>query len=232
MRHILVALPIVGVIIAALLQLWLWLCGLLDFGTLLFAAGLTLVPVLLTGGIHLDGYCDTVDALSSRASREKKLAILKDPCIGAFALIGTAAYLLAYFALASELPANPSVIGLLGVACVQSRAVGAFASVAFPLAKHSDILSETRQGVGRPAALVCTLWFIAAFCVGLMLEWRYALAIVAGALIALLYARVMSKRQFGGISGDIAGFTIQMSEILALLALVLVENLAEKVVLL
>ena len=33
-------------------------------------------------GIHLDGYCDTVDALASHASREKKLEILKDSSAG------------------------------------------------------------------------------------------------------------------------------------------------------
>ncbi|MDR2491847.1 MAG: adenosylcobinamide-GDP ribazoletransferase [Coriobacteriales bacterium] len=224
MRHILVALPFVGVIVAGLLQLWLWLSGLLGFGQALFACGLTLVPVLLTGGIHLDGYCDTVDALSSRGDTEKKLAILKDPHIGAFALIGVAAYLLAYFALACELTPSVTVVGLLGVAAVQSRAVGVFASIAFATARHSDLLSATRQGAGRPAAVVCALWFVAAGAVGFLLEWRIALAAALGALVALVYARVMSRRQFGGMSGDVAGFTIQMCEILALLALVLTEK--------
>ena len=43
------------------------------------AAGFCLIPVWVTGGIHLDGYADTCDALSSYGDREKKLEILKDP---------------------------------------------------------------------------------------------------------------------------------------------------------
>ena len=42
------------------------------------AAAFCLVPVAITGGIHLDGYADTSDALSSYGDREKKLEILKD----------------------------------------------------------------------------------------------------------------------------------------------------------
>ena len=47
-----------------------------------------LIPILVTGGFHLDGYMDVKDALSSFADREKKLEILKDPNVGSFAIIG------------------------------------------------------------------------------------------------------------------------------------------------
>mgnify|MGYP000107976858 CR=1 FL=1 len=46
------------------------------------AAAFCLVPVAVTGGIHLDGYADTSDALSSYGDREKKLEILKDSTVG------------------------------------------------------------------------------------------------------------------------------------------------------
>ena len=45
-----------------------------------------LIPVLITGGIHLDGLLDTADALSSYKTKEEKLEILKDSHAGAFAL--------------------------------------------------------------------------------------------------------------------------------------------------
>ena len=64
------------------------------------AAGFALIPVWITGGIHLDGYADTCDALSSYGDREKKLEILKDPHCGAFAVIRLCSYFLAYFACA------------------------------------------------------------------------------------------------------------------------------------
>ena len=49
--------------------------------------------------IHMDGFLDTMDALNSYGSREKKLEILKDSRTGAFAVIGFGLYLVASLAL-------------------------------------------------------------------------------------------------------------------------------------
>ena len=54
-----------------------------------------LIPVLVTGGIHLDGLLDTADALSSWQTRERRLEILKDSHAGAFAIIVCCGYFLA-----------------------------------------------------------------------------------------------------------------------------------------
>ena len=72
MRYMLCCLPLVGAVIAGALYVWMLLSRELGFGKVLYAAGLTLLPVLLSGGIHLDGFCDTADALSSHAAPERK----------------------------------------------------------------------------------------------------------------------------------------------------------------
>ena len=87
MRHTLSFFPLVGAVLGLLFCAAARICALLNLGPVLTAAVLTALPVLLTGGIHLDGYCDTIDALSSHAPREKKLQILKDSNAGAFAVI-------------------------------------------------------------------------------------------------------------------------------------------------
>ena len=83
MRYALCAFPLIGGVIGALWSL----CGALPLPDMIRAGGFCLIPVLVTGGIHLDGYADTSDALSSYGNREKKLEILKDPRCGAFAVI-------------------------------------------------------------------------------------------------------------------------------------------------
>mgnify|MGYP000057866405 FL=1 len=96
MRYAMCAFPLIGVVIGAA---WC-VCGALPLPGLAKAAGFALIPVWITGGIHLDGYADTCDALSSYGDREKKLEILKDPHCGAFAVIRLCSYFLAYFACA------------------------------------------------------------------------------------------------------------------------------------
>ena len=67
------------------------------------------MPVAVTGGIHLDGYADTSDALSSYGDREKKLEILKDSHCGAFAVIRLCSYFVAYFGLCGSVQFTPRV---------------------------------------------------------------------------------------------------------------------------
>ena len=93
-RYTLYAFPLVGLAVGGGLLLWTWLAGALGLGQLLWAAGMTAIPLLITGGIHLDGFCDVCDALASHQSRERKLEILKDSHTGAFAIICCGLYLL------------------------------------------------------------------------------------------------------------------------------------------
>ena len=86
MRYTMCFFPLVSIPIALLVLLWFYFCQWLHIHSFLFACVIATIPVLVTGGIHLDGYCDTVDALSSRQPREKKLEILKDPKTGAVLL--------------------------------------------------------------------------------------------------------------------------------------------------
>ena len=71
MRYSLCAFPLVGVVIGLLSFGWGKLCMTLALPDLLRGAGYCLIPVLSTGGIHLDGYADTWDALSSHAGSKR-----------------------------------------------------------------------------------------------------------------------------------------------------------------
>ena len=86
--------PLVGLAVGAVLWLWLALAGWLGFGVVFTAALALLPPIALSGGNHRDGCCDTCDALSSHQSRERKLEIMADPHVGAFAVQGCGLLLL------------------------------------------------------------------------------------------------------------------------------------------
>ena len=107
MKHALCFFPLVGLIQGLFLALWLWLAEevfrLSPAMTGLWAAAL---PVLITGGIHMDGFLDTMDGVCSYGDREKKLEILKDPHLGAFAVIYTFAYMLLYAGASCEFAAR------------------------------------------------------------------------------------------------------------------------------
>ena len=145
MRYALCAFPLIGGVIGALWSL----CGALPLPDMIRAGGFCLIPVLVTGGIHLDGYADTSDALSSYGDREKKLEILKDPHCGAFAVIRLCTYFLAYFCVAFCIRFSPRVGLCWTLALVLERGLSGLAVAAFPMAKNTGLAHTLCHG-GRP----------------------------------------------------------------------------------
>jgi len=206
MRYMICALPLVGAVIGLCLWLWAWLMKVLGCGLFLQAAGFTLLPVVVTGGIHLDGFGDTLDALASHAEPERKREILKDPRAGTFAVIGVAAYLLLYFALCTELPPDTNTLLLLGLLHVLSRVWCALSVVTFQASSGKGLLKTLKAPAdGKQAA-------------------RAAAAMLVTVLGCALYVLAMSRRQFGGMSGDLAGYLLQLGELSMLAVLVLIRK--------
>lgn len=121
------------------------------------AAVLVALPVAVTGGIHLDGLCDTSDALASWAPRERKLEIMHDPQAGAFGVIGVVVYLILQFSLFTALPLTAGAFLALLCSLVFSRALSGLAVECWPAARADGMavgLSPAKKRAGdRRAAL-------------------------------------------------------------------------------
>ena len=120
---------------------------------------------LVTGGIHLDGYADTCDALASCGDTAKKLAILKDPHCGAFAVIRLCSYFAAYLMLCACVQFTPRTGALWTLALMGERMLSGLAVAAFPLAKntglaHTFATAADRRTVCRVLAAGCLLWAV------------------------------------------------------------------------
>ena len=135
MKNVLCFFPWVGAVAGVLVWLWFRVSDQFGFGVMLRASVAVLIPVLVTGGIHLDGLLDTADALSSGQTRERRLEILKDSHAGAFAIIVCCGYFLAAFGIWTE--AGAEDIGVLAVGFILSRALNGFGICTFPCAKNS-----------------------------------------------------------------------------------------------
>lgn len=220
--------PVVGVVIALLLGIWLGLCEMLDFGPFLRAAVSLLLPIAVSGAIHLDGFCDTSDALGSHQSREKKLEILKDSHTGAFAIICCCLYLIFFFSVWCEVEPEGRTLWVLSLGPVLSRSLSGLAAVSWPNARGSGLLATFTQPMEAQKARAVLLVWVAVCAVAMIaLDPVTGTAAVAGAGLSFLYYFVMSRRQFGGITGDLAGFFLQVCECAMVLAVVLAQRLEE-----
>lgn len=221
MKYAVCFFPLVGVVAGGLVLLWVWACKALAVGAVLRAAGAAVLPLLVSGGIHMDGLCDTADALASHQSRERKLDILKDSHTGAFAIIVCAGYLLLSFGALSQ-PEGWRAWGIIAVGFALSRALSGLSLANLKGARPSGMLQAFADASHRGVVTAVMLLFILLCAVGMLL-----LSPVSGsaALLAcaacLLYYRHMAYKQFGGITGDLAGFFLQLCELGIALAVAL-----------
>lgn len=214
MRYALCAFPLVGAVCAILWWGWVQVCIWFAVPELLRGAGLCLIPVLVTGGIHLDGYADTCDALASCASREKKQEILSDPRCGAFAVIRLCTYFMAHLALCIALRPDGKALWAMGLAFMLERGLSGLAIARFPLAKstglaHTFATSADRIAAGRILIAVCLLAGAGMIALGGIPGGVMVLA----AVLVFWHYRITADRQFGGLSGDLAGWFLQRSEL-------------------
>lgn len=217
MRYALCFMPVIGLVIWVVSMLWLMLCIRLRVVPALFAAVAVLVPIVISGGIHMDGFIDTADAISSHGDKEKKLEILKDSHVGAFGVLFAAGQLLLSFGLWQQLYARPALAALVAVGYVVSRCLNALSIATFPTARDSGLVYIFAGNASKKAVVVTVSAVLAAMvllCVYVSVLWGL-IACGAAAGYFLLHRR-FCLGQFGGNTGDLAGFLLQNTELLFL----------------
>jgi cobalamin 5'-phosphate synthase/cobalamin synthase len=210
-----VVFPVVGAGIGALcvvvLELFSWPIGEAQ-GLPAPLSGILLVALTawITGGMHLDGLADMTDGFGGGSSREEVLRIMGESTVGAF---GTVALILLIGAKVTAL----SVLLERGVAIpylIIAPTLGRWASVVL-----GRFLPYARSGGGLGAALTDHVgWrelFGATVLAGgitfLVTIWYGLICWVAVILVTLVVGR-FSKRRIGGITGDVLGANIELSE--------------------
>ncbi len=226
-RYALCFFPFVGAVVGVLFLLWQFVCGWLEIGFFLKSIGSVLIPLLVTGGIHVDGYCDVIDAKSSYADRETKLKIMSDPHVGSFAVMGLVGYFLLQTALFSETDHTDTTL-LIAYGYILSRALSGIAAVTFKSAKNGGTLQSFAKPAHKKVTLIVLSCITAAVCGAMLLTNPLTGGIVLlGAGGSLLYYRIYAYKNFGGITGDLAGWFLQICEMGILILAVIGEKVTE-----
>ena len=219
-RYSLCFFPLIGLVIGAVMAGWLWLCDALGVGSMLRGCIGALIPLLITGGIHMDGFMDTCDALASWQPKERRLEILKDSHVGAFAVIGCCGYLVLAAGLLSEMTME---FALLLVLCfVASRAASAATSVSLKPARAAGMLrSFTKTAQSCAVVSSSGVYFALCLLVCLLSGWTIACLCAATVFGCVVFYKRLAYAQFGGVTGDLAGWLLQVTE-LALMTVIVV----------
>lgn len=215
-----VCLPFVGMVLGAAELAIFKLCLYFGINNPVISLIMSVFPIAFTGGIHLDGFMDCHDAFASHSSKERMLQIMKDSNIGAFACIHMLIYELSFFVFTFLLPKKDEVLLMLAVIFSLSRAMGAFALLNLQGARNSGMgkaLKDISDKKSSGYILIFEIVIIILF--GLFINLKSAVFIVSGAILSYLYCTNKIKRLFSGITGDLAGWLLSLSELVMLIAL-------------
>ncbi len=212
MKYHLIFFPWIGAVIAGLEFLFKMFADAFALPKLVFTLIAVAIPLIVTGGFHLDGYMDTSDALSSYQSREKRLEILKDPHIGAFSVIRLCTYGLVLIAAVYSMD-NRAFYAWICMFFV-ARAVSGICVIRYKKAKTSGLL-KTEADTAADKIVVILLGIqtvVVAIIAGVLFSYTWD-ACLAALVVAILYYVYTAYTKFGGITGDLAGWFLCIAEL-------------------
>lgn len=204
--------PVVGLVLGAILLALDYLARMVvpsPASSALVVVGLA----ALTGALHLDGLADTADGLFGGRDREQRLAIMRDPHNGAFGFVAVAAVLLLKWAALISLEGWLRMGSLLLVPSLARWSVLPSMTL-FPAAKGEGMGFAVRSVSCWPQVVLGS-----AVAVGLSLTvfWPAGPALLALALVVALSIGVYATSRLGGVTGDVFGCTVEVSEAALLL---------------
>ena len=212
--------PLVGVIIGSMLAVLAWLGN--NFLTPLVTAGLILtLEVAITGGLHLDGFMDTMDGLYSGRSRERILEIMKDSRVGAHSVMALVILFILKAALLVEIAPGLLIPGLILMPMV-GRLGQVLAAVRFPYIRPEGLGKLFKDYVGPSQlwpGIVLSLgasWLAFNY-------WGPLLITLMLAVMALQGKYITNK--LGGLTGDVYGAICEISEVVFLMFIYFIGRL-------
>ncbi len=209
--------PLVGLIMGSIVALLGFLVRLkLAAGT---AAALLLVAeIMLSGGLHLDGYMDTMDGIFSGRSRARILEIMKDSRIGANAAIAVSGLLILKYALLVEILRVQAWPVLIIMPALGRMGMGVGTAL-FPYARPEG-LGKGFAEYFTPGRLAVTAIYTGV-AAAVLFNWRGILLWVGVGIWAYIFARFAAER-IGGLTGDVYGALSELSELVCLLIAVFI----------
>jgi adenosylcobinamide-GDP ribazoletransferase len=204
--------PIIGIAIGLMI-------GSTAYGLSLFLEPLivglliTAALVLITGIHHTDGLSDFADGLMARGTKQKKLEVMRDPAVGSAGIIAIVLYVAGTVIALSTIKGFEIFVAILAAEIIAKFSMVLLASFG-PSAwegSNSPFVDSMKNRKKLVIATIVTVGFIA------VLQNNAGFLALGVGIILTLIILVVSRRSFGGISGDIMGATNEITRVASFL---------------
>ncbi|MFB7138844.1 adenosylcobinamide-GDP ribazoletransferase [Gottfriedia sp. NPDC056225] len=212
--------PLVGVLFGIILvSLESGISFILDKDAVAFL--ILLLYLLLTGGLHFDGVADTSDGIFSHRSKERILEIMKDSRIGAFGVIS-----LIILFLGDWLFLTKSTAFVIFLFPIVGRCIALFVCRLSTYARNEGFGSQFIIEAKKNSSVIVLILYMLLICLGSVL--LNEMGIIMAIFVTFIFVGFVTKRinqKIDGITGDVIGFTIEVSQLCFLIFAVIGERL-------
>ncbi len=214
--------PVIGLLIGLISVGTYLLVSMMDLRPLAVLLALT-AEITITGGLHLDGLADTFDGIFSYRDKERALAIMKDSRLGTSGAIGLILVLMMKYIMLMSLPDKYLVV-CLAVMPVLSRMTVSWSAGLSPYARKGE--KGLAAGlVERTGPIEIVISTTLAIIISVLLLRLAAVPLVMIVIAFTLGMIIYVKARLGGITGDVIGAVIELSEVMFLLSVLLLDKL-------
>lgn len=211
--------PLVGIIIGLILAGAYWLLQFILPSNVV--GGLLLVGVaVLSGGLHLDGFVDTMDGIGGHKTAKARWQVMRDSRAGAFGIAGVFLLLIVKYASLTSVPPTVMMPTLVLMPTL-SRWAMVYAVFAYPYARPSGLGTIFKEGTNRRRLLIATAIALA---VAIPLFRLAGLVIMLGVWLTTLAMAYYLKGKFSGLTGDTYGAINEVGEVTALIMVCLLTH--------
>ncbi|MBI2829999.1 MAG: adenosylcobinamide-GDP ribazoletransferase [Chloroflexi bacterium] len=217
--------PLVGGIIGLILAGVSLLLGLV-LPLALVNALLIAFLIIISGGMHIDGFIDTCDGIGGQKPVEERWRIMHEGRAGAFGIAGAISVLLVKYVALNSIPPALVPVSLILLAVV-SRWSMVYALFAYPYARPTGmgkIFKEQTHWQGFTIATIITLASV--IILARLAEFRYfyiaGFVIIVGVWLVVALLAVYLRRKFAGLTGDTYGAINEVAEVIVLILVLLV----------
>lgn len=209
--------PLIGAVIGAVLvavyllfEQYLPSAG-ISFSRHITATMLVAAHIIVTGGLHCDGFMDTIDGIFSGRTRERMLEIMKDSRVGANGVTAFILFILMKWSLLMDislqhLPGAIFLMPILGRLCM---VVGI---TSFDYARDDGMGKAFNQYAGKQSLYIAVFYSLV---IAVLLGKQALFAGIAAVCCGIFFARYIS-RILHGLTGDAYGAITEVTELLVL----------------
>jgi adenosylcobinamide-GDP ribazoletransferase len=212
--------PLVGMLMGVLLVLLRRLFYYLPVSSLVGDTLVLIFWIWLSGGLHLDGFADSVDGFLGGHNKEEILKIMKDSSTGAKGVVALVSLLLLKFVLLVEMPLFLKDAALFFTPTIGRWSMVIAAFLGKPARLKNSMGKLFMDYVSWREVIFASLTMAV---IGILLFRLYFLPLVMVGIGLVLLILKYSQKKIGGISGDILGAINEIVEVFCLLVIYLLN---------